>query len=331
MSKTIEELKPIVRPEGVHLGVMKIDPDKCTHCGLCIENCPFKCLEMAENEVPRMKKEHSCFSCFNCRVACPVDAVSIVSTYHVEGGFFDTGFPRIKDPIEPRDANGNPSEWNLIEQNVLTRRSVRNFKKDPVPESLLRRILEAGRFAPSAGNNQPWRFSVVTDQDFINRLEEACQAAWAGLNDMYHSDENVAEMVASFGEPFEAGLYDPRVWGGVGCLTRKELMVFLNAPAVIFLACNLKMVGPQLQAGICGQNMNLVAKSLGLGFCWSGFGTIVNFIPEVKAQLGFDENWAVQSALCIGFPKFKQEGMVPRMYRPVVWFRPGASGPEVDE
>jgi nitroreductase/ferredoxin len=331
MAKTFEELKPIVRPEGVHVGVMKVDSDKCTNCGLCIENCPFKCLEMDENEVPKMKKQHSCFSCFNCVVACPVDAVSIIETYHVDGGFFDTGSPPIKIPLEPRDGRGNPSEWNVVEQTILNRRSVRNFKKDPVPDTLLRRVLEAGRFAPSAGNNQPWRFVIVTDKDFINRLEEACQAAWAGMHDMYHNDKAVAEMVASFGEPMQVGLYDPRVWGGVGCLTRKELSVFLNAPAIIFLACNIKMVGPEIQAGICGQNMNLAAKSLGLGFCWSGFGTVVNYIPEIKAKLGFDENWMVQSVLCLGYPKFKQEGMVPRHYRPVTWFRPGAGGPEIEE
>ena len=73
---------------------------------------------------------------------------------------------------------------------------------------------------------------------------------------------------------------------------------------------NVKMVGPELQAGICGQNMSLAAKSLGLGF---------------------DENWLVHAALCLGYPRFKQDGMVPRHHRPVIWFRTGAEGPETEE
>jgi len=331
MSRTFEELKPMVRPEGVHLGAVKVDPDKCSNCGLCIDNCPFKCLEMDDNEVPRMKAQHSCFSCFNCSVACPTEAVSIVETYRVEGGFFDTQFPSVKMPLEPKDAEGSPGEWTVVEKTILERRSVRNFKPDPVPETLVQRVLEAGRFAPSAGNTQPWRFVVVTDNNFLNALEEACQAVWAGLHAGYFNDETVADVVASFGEPLNQGMFDPRVWGGMGCVTRKELPVFLNAPVLIFLAGNLKMVGPELQAGICGQNMNLAAKSLGLGFCWSGFGTAVNFIPEIKAKLGFDDNWTVQSALCLGYPKFKQEGMVPRHFRPITWFRPGKAEGDIQD
>ena len=156
MTQSFEELKPMLRPTGVHMGVMEIDADTCTSCGQCIKNCPFKCWEIGENEVPRMKEHYSCFSCFNCMIACPVDAVSIVEVYHVEGGFFDIQYPPLKMPREPRDAAGNPDEWTAIERTILERRSVRNFKEDPVPDPLMRRVLEAGRFTPSAGNQQPW-------------------------------------------------------------------------------------------------------------------------------------------------------------------------------
>ncbi len=330
-AKSFEDHKPMLRPVGVYNGVMDVDPDKCNSCGLCLQNCPFKCWEMDEKEIPKMKENYTCFSCYNCMVACPVDAVSIVRSYHVEEGFFDTKFPSVKMPLEPKDAKGNPDEWTIVERTILQRRSVRNFKDDPVPDLLIRRVLEAGRFAPSAGNNQPWKFTVVTNKDFINQLEETCYAVWNNMHNMYKNDDTAVELVKMLGEPIPVGLLDPRVQGGMGCVARKELPVFLGAPVVIFLGGNDKLVGPELQAGICGQNMNLAAKSLGLGFCWSGFGTAVNFIPEIKSKLGFDDLWRVQSALCLGYPKFKQEGMVPRHNRPVTWFRPGATGPEVEE
>jgi len=48
---------------------------------------------------------------------------------------------------------------------VLKRRSTRKFKDDAVPPEALNRILEAGRWAPSAANLQPWRFIVVTSAE----------------------------------------------------------------------------------------------------------------------------------------------------------------------
>ena len=73
------------------------------------------------------------------------------------------------------------------------------------------------------------------------------------------------------------------------------------------------------------------AKSLGIAFCLSGFYTSVNFIPELKVKLGFDDPWRVQSTLCLDYPLFKQEGSVPRDYRPVTRFRPEVDGSVTEE
>ena len=59
---------------------------------------------------------------------------------------------------------------------VRTRRSVRKFKEDPVPEEHLRRILDAARLAPTSGNQQPWKFLVVRDRALLDRLKENCIA-----------------------------------------------------------------------------------------------------------------------------------------------------------
>jgi nitroreductase len=57
---------------------------------------------------------------------------------------------------------------------VVKRRSVRKFKKDAIQEELLRKVLEAGRWAPSAGNCQPWRFLVVTDPEIKAKIAINC-------------------------------------------------------------------------------------------------------------------------------------------------------------
>ncbi|MEM2111174.1 MAG: nitroreductase family protein [Candidatus Bathyarchaeia archaeon] len=57
---------------------------------------------------------------------------------------------------------------------LRTRRSIRSYKSDPIPEGTLNRILEAARIAPSGSNRQPWKFIIVKDQETKNRLVSAC-------------------------------------------------------------------------------------------------------------------------------------------------------------
>ena len=56
---------------------------------------------------------------------------------------------------------------------IKGRRSIRKYKKDPVPEDFITRILDAGRWAPSASNRQPWSFIVLKDIDIKKRVAEA--------------------------------------------------------------------------------------------------------------------------------------------------------------
>ena len=64
-------------------------------------------------------------------------------------------------------------EWNPVEKVILERRSIRNFKNKTVPDNLIKRVLEAGRFAPTAGNAQPWKYIVIKDQGLIDEMEQA--------------------------------------------------------------------------------------------------------------------------------------------------------------
>ncbi len=55
---------------------------------------------------------------------------------------------------------------------ISTRKSIRKFEQHPIPDADVQRILEIGVSAPSAGNRQPWRLVVVTDQSIKSRLAE---------------------------------------------------------------------------------------------------------------------------------------------------------------
>ncbi|MBQ1331379.1 MAG: nitroreductase family protein, partial [Lachnospiraceae bacterium] len=64
---------------------------------------------------------------------------------------------------------------------IKTRRSTRKYLDRPVPRELLEQIVEAGRYAPSGGNNQTGHFLVVTDPAVLARLAEMAQEAFAGM------------------------------------------------------------------------------------------------------------------------------------------------------
>ncbi|MBN2401406.1 MAG: nitroreductase family protein [Spirochaetes bacterium] len=325
---TFENLKPMLRPGKFQNGAIKINTGKCTGCGLCIQSCPFKCMEIRNKKYPQIKNDAICFSCSNCIVACPEDAISIGQIFcHNENSFFYFGNPPVKMPVNPKNANGDPDKWNEIERIILSRRSVRNFKNNPVPDHLIRRILEAGRFAPSGGNHQPWKFTVVTDPVFIAQMEESCQAFWAEKYSAFKDEQKTIDLfwVTS------PGIFDTRTQYGIKCIALKQLPVFFNAPALIFIGGHGCMNDPSMSVGICGENMNIAAASLGLGACWTNFGNAVNYVPDLKSKLGFEEPWKVESVLTLGYPKFKQDGFVARHYRPVTWFRPGSKTPEIEE
>jgi nitroreductase len=60
---------------------------------------------------------------------------------------------------------------------ITSRRQVRSFTSDPIPEKDLERILEAGRRAPSSRNGQRWDFVVVSDRGQLERLAQVWQGA----------------------------------------------------------------------------------------------------------------------------------------------------------
>jgi len=53
---------------------------------------------------------------------------------------------------------------------ILTRRSIRKYTKQPVPDEVLKELLEAAMCAPSAGNRQPWCFVIINDRKILNEI-----------------------------------------------------------------------------------------------------------------------------------------------------------------
>lgn len=99
-------------------------------------------------------------------------------------------------PSDRTLAKGVGGPWPFLDL-VRSRRSVRHFRPDPVPEALLDELLEAARWAPSGFNLQPTHFVVVTDPDVKAQLYPACmkqrQVLEAGATVVFTGDRRVFE------------------------------------------------------------------------------------------------------------------------------------------
>ncbi len=62
-------------------------------------------------------------------------------------------------------------------QAIKTRRSIRKFLDRPVSREMVRDLLEAAMFAPSAGNEQPWQFIVLDEREFLDEVPKICATA----------------------------------------------------------------------------------------------------------------------------------------------------------
>lgn len=67
---------------------------------------------------------------------------------------------------------GRGDENTAMLELIRTRRSIRKFSGEPVSEEDLGKVLEAGRWAPSGLNNQPWRFAVVRDAELKEKISK---------------------------------------------------------------------------------------------------------------------------------------------------------------
>lgn len=153
-------------------------------------------------------------------------------------------------------------KMNVFEA-VATRRSIRKFTSQDIPMEILGVVLDAGRYAPSAGNIQNWRFILVKDPANKQRIAEACmQQLWIAEAPMvlvvYAETEKIKQFYGIRGE---------------------RLYSVQNCSAAI-------------------QNMLLTAHALGLGSCWiSAFDE-----DMLKRALGIPGDLRPQAVLPIGYP-----------------------------
>ncbi len=146
---------------------------------------------------------------------------------------------------------------------MRSRRSVRSYRPDLIPEEKLNSVLEAVRISPSGHNRQPWKFVLVNDGELKKRLATAC-----GSGRGFIADAPVIVVGCGYKIPTNRGGY----MGDMGML---------------------------VDVTIAFTQLTLAARAEGLGTCW--IGSFEN--SKVKQILGIPEDVNVVAISPLGYPK----------------------------
>lgn len=196
----------------------------------------------------------------------------------------------------------HPDTTRDLFEAIHTLRSVRAFRPDPVPGTVLRDIIEAATRAPSARNAQPWCFVVVRDPDTKRAIAELYQSAWTRAQAYTASLDADADVKH---RPDYA-----RMMRAVD-----DLAAHLDHVPVLVLAClDTRQLGPMADgAGTilapqpayasifpAVQNLMLAARGFGVG---STLTTVHALVEEpIRAALGIPPHVHIAALVPLGYP-----------------------------
>jgi nitroreductase len=192
----------------------------------------------------------------------------------------------IKHRSRPIDVASLGEEVPLLE-GIRTTRAIRRFLGDPVPDELVRKVVEAGTFAPSGGNRQPWIFIAVTEPE---------RRAWIA--------ERYRRAFDAYIEPAIRAAADP----AYPAAKRRNLesathlaRTLADVPVHLFVAAWTRRGRPQLQAVYPAvQNILLACRAVGLGACLTELH--LAYAREVDEFLGLPEDRPSAVMIPIGWP-----------------------------
>ena len=149
---------------------------------------------------------------------------------------------------------------------IKKRRTIRRFKQKPVPVSILQKLINGARLAPSGGNIQPWEFIIVYKKELLEKVFETL--AWAGY-------------IAPKGIPPEGK--KPTAY--IVALQNKKIKSFTPIA--------------DLSAAI--ENILLLATEEGIGTCW--IGSIKR--EKLSEILNIPSHYYIDSVIALGYPDEK--------------------------
>ncbi len=260
--------------------MVSINQEKCIGCGMCMKDCFFQVIEMKDGKA---EVNGGCFGCGHCVAVCPTNAV------------FMDDMPM--EEVREFDDSCKMDAENLLHF-MQFRRSVRQFKKEPVPMKTLENILEAGRYTPTAANRQDVSYILVQEN-----LEEFKKIVWEGLGERLAN--NVPDPFAYRMQMFyDAYQKDPN-----------EDRLFCGADV-----CMLVLSDVPVNGSLALTSMELMAQAQGVGILYSGFlQRIILDTPKAVEFLGLDGTKTLGTVMLYGIPDVHYQRTAPRKKINVTW------------
>jgi len=196
---------------------------------------------------------------------------------------------------------------------MRTLRAVRRLRPDPIPDDVLRRVLEAATWAPTGGNRQAWRIVVVKDPLRKRRLGELYKKI--ALPFMQSYSERLASLSegerANTEKMLRSGVYLAEHFGEA-----PVLCIFCFHPDGLAVTdANLARVsvvgGGSIYPAV--QNLLLACRAEGLGCVLTTL--LCKAEPAVREVLAIPQPWGTAAAVPIGYPQLRGHGPISR--RPV--------------
>ncbi len=191
---------------------------------------------------------------------------------------------------------------------LYTNRAIRRFRPDPIPDSVIFKVIESATQAPNGSNRQRWRFVVIRDPSLRRQVGEVYRRAM----DELIPAEDVAKDIELVGRRlFQASWYLAEHIGAeppVLILVCQEGSSPPTRPADALLAARSR--GASVYPAV--QNLLLAARACGLGGCLTT--THLVHEEEIKAILGIPEHVNTFALVPLGYP---QDHFGPVRRRPV--------------
>lgn len=167
---------------------------------------------------------------------------------------------------------------------LLKRRSIRKYLDRQVDVETLKDLIKESTFAPSAGNEQPWKYVIVNNKEILKRISDECK-------------ENILKRVAADPDDY-AKKY-------AGMLQNPSFNIFYNAPSLVIIIGKKNKRNLKEDISLAAAYLMMTAADKGLGTCWINFAREMN--PETLLEIGIPEDHDIVAPVITGYPAVEPE------------------------
>jgi ferredoxin len=280
--------------------------DKCIGCGLCFEVCPSFVLEITRGK-SWVVREDWCIGCGHCGAVCPEDAISF-STPIIE-----------RHPQPHVRSAASPETLELL---LRERRSIRVYERGPIPDDLLRKILDAGRHAPTGRNSQNVRYVVLQSPSEIEQLRKITLSFYEKIFSRIKNPFGAFIMSLIAGRRRVESLREsiPKMGHVRKLIEQGEDLLFYHAPVVVVAHAESWDPCSAFNCSAALYNCSLMAQTLGIGCCFNGYlVSAVNHDRKIKKWLNLPHDHLSFAAMTLGYQKIRFQALVERKTPMVQW------------